>query len=97
MTALPILQDIVFSVQDSYLVLNLSSMETASNALLKLGKDGKLMPQEHQRRVDNKLCLFCGTAGHIVKDCTKAASSKAQTVKTKQENSESSTLASKKD
>src|SRR5882724_1826688 len=71
--------------------------EPTSNALPKLGKDGKLTPQEHQRRMDNKLCLVCGTAGHIAKDCAKAASSKARAVKTKQENSESSTSASKKD
>jgi len=71
--------------------------EPASDALPKLGKDGKLTPQERQCCMDNKLCLFCGTAGHITKDCAKAASSKAQAVKTKQENSESSTSASKKD
>jgi len=51
--------------------------EPTSNALPKLGKDGKLTPQERQHCMDNKLCLFCGTAGHIVKDCAKAASSKA--------------------
>ena len=26
----------------------------------KLGKDGKLTSQEHQCRLDNSLCLFCG-------------------------------------
>ena len=26
----------------------------------KLGKDGKLTPQEHQHCMDNSLCLFCG-------------------------------------
>src|SRR5882724_5320565 len=40
----------------------------------KLGKDGKLTPQERQRHLDNKLCLFCGTAGHIAKDCPKSSS-----------------------
>jgi len=40
----------------------------------KLRKDGKLTPQEHQCRLDNKLCLFCGTAGHIAKDCPKSSS-----------------------
>ena len=38
----------------------------------KLGKDGKLTPQEHQRRMDNSLCLFCGKTGHIAKECPKS-------------------------
>ena len=37
----------------------------------KLGKDGKLTPQEHQCRMDNSLCLFCGKTGHIAKACLK--------------------------
>ena len=37
----------------------------------KLGKDGKLTPQERQCRMDNSLCLFCGKTGHIAKDCPK--------------------------
>ena len=37
----------------------------------KLGKDGKLTPQERQRRMDNSLCLFCGKTGHIAKECPK--------------------------
>ena len=37
----------------------------------KLGKDGKLTPQEHQRHMDNSLCLFCGKTGHIAKECPK--------------------------
>ena len=41
----------------------------------KLGKDGKLTPQERQRRFDNRLCLFCGGAGHTAKECTKASAS----------------------
>ena len=36
----------------------------------KLGKDRKLTPQERQRRLDNKLCLFCGASRHVVKDRT---------------------------
>jgi hypothetical protein len=35
-----------------------------------LGPDGKLKPEERQRRMDNKLCLRCGGAGHVVSDCT---------------------------
>ena len=38
----------------------------------KLGKDGKLTPQERQRRMDNSLCLFCGKMGHITKECPKS-------------------------
>ena len=53
----------------------------------KLGKDGKLPPQEHQHCMDKNLCLFCGTPGHVMKDCPKSMSvaSKAHTVKTTQE------------
>ena len=38
----------------------------------KLGKDGKLTPQERQRCMDNSLCLFCGKTGHIAKECPKS-------------------------
>ena len=38
----------------------------------KLGKDGKLTPQECQHRMDNSLCLFCGKTGHIAKECPKS-------------------------
>jgi len=65
----------------------------------KLGKDGKLTPQERQRRLDNNLCLFCGTSGHVAKDCPKSssASSKARASKTEQDKSASSGSDSKKD
>ena len=43
-----------------------------------LGRDGKLTPQEQQRRFDNNLCLFCGGPGHTTTNCTKAAASKAK-------------------
>lgn len=39
-----------------------------------LGPDGKLKPEERQRRMDNKLCLRCGEAGHLVNDCNKTTS-----------------------
>jgi Ty3 transposon capsid-like protein len=45
----------------------------------KLGKDGKLTPQEHQCCMDGNLCLFCSKGGHMVKDCTKATSSASKT------------------
>jgi hypothetical protein len=41
-----------------------------------LGPDGKLKPEERQRRMDNKLCLRCGRAGHVVNDCTVASKPK---------------------
>jgi len=46
----------------------------------KLGKDGKLTPQERQRRLDNSLCLFCGRTGHIANECPKvqAVAARAQ-------------------
>ena len=47
----------------------------------KLGKDSKLTPQECQHHLDNNLCLCCGTMGHIMKDCPKAASYKAHATK----------------
>ena len=45
----------------------------------KLGKDGKLTPEEKKRRWENHLCLFCGGAGHTVETCPKkAAAAKAR-------------------
>lgn len=44
----------------------------------KLGKDGKLTPQERQRRFDQNLCMFCGGTGHTARDCQKASSSAAK-------------------
>ena len=41
----------------------------------KLGKDGKLTPQERQRRFDNNLCMFCGGIGHTANSCPKSTSS----------------------
>ena len=46
----------------------------------KLGKDGKLTPEERKRHQDNNLCMFCGGAGHFVDKCskkTKAAKARA--------------------
>ena len=42
---------------------------------LKLRKDGKLTPEERQRRREKGLCMFCGLKGHLAKDCKKAAAS----------------------
>ena len=41
---------------------------------LKLRKYGKLTLQECQCCLDNDLCLFCDTAGHIAKDFLKVSS-----------------------
>ncbi|KAL7281616.1 LOW QUALITY PROTEIN: hypothetical protein ACG7TL_004933 [Trametes sanguinea] len=41
----------------------------------KLGKDGKLTPEERQQRFANNLCLFCGGAGHSASACPKKSSS----------------------
>jgi Zinc knuckle len=54
---------------------NSTSKKSTSDLLEKLGKDGKLTPQECQRHMDGNLCLFCGKGGHMAKDCTKATSS----------------------
>jgi hypothetical protein len=40
-----------------------------------LGPDGKLKPEERQRRMDNKLCLRCGKGGHMVNECPTSSKS----------------------
>ncbi|KAF8590654.1 hypothetical protein K439DRAFT_1329266 [Ramaria rubella] len=39
-----------------------------------LRQDGKLILQEKQQRIDQKLCLYCGRPGHKVKKCLKSSS-----------------------
>lgn len=41
----------------------------------KLGKNGKLTPQERERRMKEGLCLFCGQSGHMARDCPRSTSS----------------------
>ena len=49
----------------------------------KLGKDGKLTPQERQCHLNKNLCLFCGAPDHRAADCNKAmAAAKARASKT---------------
>ena len=45
-----------------------------SNISSKLGKDGKLTAEEQKCCFDNKLCMFCGKAGHMVKYYPKSSS-----------------------
>jgi len=52
-----------------------SSSGTANSISDKLGKDGKLLPAERQRRFDNNLCMFCGGPGHTAANCNKSTSS----------------------
>ena len=40
----------------------------------KLGKDGKLTPDEQKHRFDQVLCMFCGKSGHKAKECPKSGS-----------------------
>src|SRR6266481_6905367 len=56
----------------------LESPKTMLELVNKLGKDGKLTPQECQHCLDNSLCLFCAKPGHIAKDCSKTSSSAAK-------------------
>ncbi|KIN94834.1 hypothetical protein M404DRAFT_167238 [Pisolithus tinctorius Marx 270] len=39
----------------------------------KLGKDGKLTPEECKRRIDGNLCMFCGGSSHFADKCPKKA------------------------
>ena len=43
-----------------------------------LGPDGKLKPEERQRRLDKNLCLRCGQFGHMVPDCPPPSKAKAK-------------------
>ena len=64
---------------------NSAPQEKTSYLSSKLGKDGKLLPKERQRHIDQGLCLLCSAKGHMVKDCPKATtsgSSKARSTKT---------------
>ena len=36
-----------------------------------LGPDGKLLPEERERRIKNGLCLICGLKGHMADACQK--------------------------
>jgi hypothetical protein len=53
-----------------------SGQKKAPDLSTKLGKDGKLTPEERQRRFNLNLCMFCGLFGHRASDCPKAAAAK---------------------
>ena len=55
-----------------------NSSSTPDSISSKLGKDGKLLPEECQRRLKQGLCLFCGLAGHSAKECPKSTSRAAK-------------------
>src|SRR6266481_4147613 len=77
----------------------LESPKTTLEITSKLGKDGKLTPQEHQHCLDNSLCLFCAKPGHIAKDCSKTNSSaaKAHATATKEDSMITSDTEAKKE
>jgi hypothetical protein len=84
---------------------NSTPKRNAPDLSSKLGKDGKLTPEEHQWRFDQGLCMLCGTKGHMVKDCPKGSNkanssgSKGRSTKTSDSKTEAtmaSTLEPKK-
>jgi len=62
-----------------------SAKPTSSETPAHLGKDGKLTEEECQRRIKDKLCMFCRQPGHMARDCPKSTSksskAKARTAK----------------
>ena len=56
----------------------LENLKPSPNMTGKLGKDGKLTPQERQHHMDNSLCLFCRKTRHITKECPKLLAIAAQ-------------------
>ena len=48
-----------------------SSRPTPTSIADKLGRDGHLKPAERQRRLDNNLCMLCGSSSHALPDCPK--------------------------
>ena len=56
-----------------------TSKSATPDAPSHLGKYGKLTEEECQRRIKDKLWMFCGQPGHMVKDCPKSTSKSAKT------------------
>ncbi|KAF9218325.1 hypothetical protein BS17DRAFT_654575, partial [Gyrodon lividus] len=55
-----------------------STPKPTSDLSSKLGKDRRLTSEECKRHFDLKLCMFCGAAGHVAKDCQKSTSRPAR-------------------
>ena len=56
-----------------------SSKDKPKNSISdKLGKNGKLVGEERERRLKEGLCLYCGEKGHIAHDCPKSKAAKAR-------------------
>jgi Retrotransposon gag protein len=76
---------------------NSTPQHNTPNLSSKLGKDGKLTPEECQRRFDQGLCMLCGPKGHMVKDCPKGSNkanssgSKGRSTKTSDSKTEAAT------
>jgi hypothetical protein len=70
---------------------NMSSRKpfTKTDLLTKLGKDGKLTPEECQCQVDNNVCMFCGKSGNIAWECYKSSSCMVKARKARPANPES--------
>ncbi|KAF8833353.1 hypothetical protein BDN67DRAFT_1017655 [Paxillus ammoniavirescens] len=60
------------------------NLKPQSDLSSKLRKDGHLTSEERKCHFNLKLCMFCGAAGHMAKDCRKSSSnvSKARAAKT---------------
>jgi hypothetical protein len=43
-----------------------------------LTKEGKLTPEEKQRRIDAGACFYCGDVGHLTNQCSKKAQARAR-------------------
>ena len=75
-----------------------TSSTPKSDLMSKLGSDSKLTSDERKHHFNNKLCMFCGAGGHMVKDCLKSTSraSKSHSVTTTPETKPEDSLESKK-
>ena len=60
-----------------------NSAKNSTDTTIKLGKDGKLLPEECQCRINQGLCLLCRQKGHLVKECPKATPNTSNSSKSK--------------
>ncbi|KIN94333.1 hypothetical protein M404DRAFT_35149 [Pisolithus tinctorius Marx 270] len=62
---------------------NSNSSNSSKPKPSKLGKDGKLTPEECKHCIKHNLCMFCGGPGHFAEKCPKKTrKAKAHTVAT---------------